>query len=845
MRIKKLIVLLFVFVTAFTLTGKAQNINEKNFSNIRVDDLTDNQIRQFMQQVQASGLSEAQLEQVASAKGMSQVEIQKLRQRVDKLGKTTKTTDDDKNNKGVTKIKKTNSGRKVTNADDEAGKQNESDDTDSLTKKNEIKSQAEIALNTLKSKIFGRDLFENSKTGFEPNLRLATPKNYVIGTDDEILIDIYGYSEANYQLKVSPEGTINIPYIGVVNVSGLTIEAATARIKSKLSTVYNGIATGNTKLSVNIGNIRSVKIIVTGEVTKPGTYTLPSLATVFNALYSSGGPSENGSFRNIEVIRGGKKIAILDVYDFLLKGELKNNVRLQDQDIIRIPTYLNRVEMLGEIKRPAIFEMKNGEDLSTLLAFAGGFTERAYKARIRVLKNTNIERKITDVTQNQFDTYQPQSGDKFYVSEILDRFENRVSILGAVFRPGEYELQPGLTLKNLILKAEGLKEDAFLNRAYITRLLPDLNTQLITVDLQKIMKGQADDVPLKREDEITISSIFDLKEEFYVTIDGEVREPGRFAFAENMNLEALLIKAGSFKESGTGKRIEVSRRVKNSDATSTSAITSEVYIIDIEKDLSNTSPNFILTPYDIVTVRSSPGYEIQRQVRVDGEVLYPGYYTITRKNERISDLVTRAGGLTALAYTNGASLKRPTELETQLDQEKEQQKLLQFKKMQNGLKDTTSTNDIESKILRNDFVGISLSKILRKPGKRQDLFLENGDVLNVPKQLQTVKVSGQVLSPNTVVYLKTKGFKQYISSSGGFAQGALKSRSYIIYANGAVKSTKKFLFFNNYPVVETGAEIFVPKKEEKNKLSAGELVGITTGVASLGAIILGVLNLIR
>ncbi|TAH00302.1 MAG: capsule biosynthesis protein [Sphingobacteriales bacterium] len=846
MRIKNIILLLFVFLSVIAVKTNAQNINGKNFSSVRVDDLTDSQIRQFMQQVQASGLSDAELEQVAAAKGMSTVEITKLRDRVEKLGKATKS---DQKNKIQPKDKNTKTGRKVANEDEFANP----DQTDSLAKNDKIQSQADIALTTLKSKIFGRDLFVNSKAGFEPNLRLATPANYIIGADDEILLDIYGYSEANYQLKVSPEGTINIPYIGVINISGLTVEAATARIKSKLTPVYKGLAAGNTKLSVNIGNIRSIKVIVTGEVTKPGTYSLPSLATVFNALYSSGGPSENGSFRNIEIIRSGKKIAVLDVYDFLLKGELKNNVRLQDQDIVRIPTYLNRVEMLGEVKRPAIFEMKLGEDFNALLTFAGGFTERAYKARIKVLNNTATERKITDITTSQFNIYKPASGDKFYVNEILDRFENRVTISGAIFRPGQYQLNPGLTLSTLIQKAEGLKEDAFLNRAYITRLTPNLNTQLIAVNLQDVLKGTADDVVLKREDEITISSIFDLKEEYKVSIDGQVREPGDFTFAENMSLEELIIKAGGFKESATAKRIEVARRVKNSDASSTSAITSEVFQIDINTDLSTSTSNFILQPFDIVMVRLSPGYEVQKQVRIEGEVMYPGTYSITRKDERISDLVKRAGGLTALAYTNGASLKRPSALENQLDVEKEQQKLLQFKNVQKNTKqnldakdtkDSTALN-IESKVLRNDFVGINLTKILAKPGKRQDLFLEKGDILNIPKQLQTVKVSGQVLSPNTVVYIPSKGFKQYVSSSGGFSQGALKSRSYIIYANGSVKSTKKFLFFNNYPEVETGAEIFVPKREEKNKLSAGEVVGITTGVASLGAIILGVLNLMK
>ncbi len=835
MKVKYVLLTLLISLICVLKNTVAQTINQQNFSTIRVDDLSDEQIKQFVQQVKASGLSDNQLEQVALAKGMNALEIQKLRARVERLN-----LNQQKSNALIKKDKanKNNTDRSVFNPD------SKQEENDSLKTEKDFKSEAEVALATLKSKIFGRDLFVNSKAGFEPNLRLATPKNYIIGADDEILLDIYGYSEANYQLTVSPEGNINIPYVGVVAISGLTVEAATSKIKSRMSTIYTGLSSGNTKISLNIGNIRSIKVIVTGEVTKPGTYTLPSLATVFNALYSSGGPSENGSFRSIEIIRAGKKIAFLDVYDFLLNGELKNNVRLQDQDIIRIPPYINRVEVVGEVKRPAIFEMKTGENLQSLLSFAGGFTERAYKARIRVLKNTATERQIADVTADEFKSYQPTTGDKFFVNEILDRFENRVIIKGAVFRPGDYELESGLTLKKLIEKAEGVREDAFLARAYITRLKPDLNTDIISFNLQKVINGELGEITLKREDEVTISSIFDLKEEYKLTIDGEVREPGEFKFEDNMRLEELIIKAGGCKESATAKRIEISRRVKNSDATSTSAISSEVFLIDIDQSLSMNTSNFILKPFDIVVVRSSPGYEKQKQVRIEGEVLYPGFYSITRKDERISDLIKRAGGLTALAYTNGASLKRQSNLETQLDQEKEQKKVLQFKKIQKAAKDTTDI-DIEDKVLRNDFVGINLTKILSNPGKRQDLYLEGGDVLNVPKQLQTIKVSGQVLSPNTVVYIKNKGFKQYVASSGGFGQNALKSRSYIIYANGSVKSTKKFLFFNNFPKVESGSEIFVPKELEKRKLTAGEIVGVTTGLASLGAIILGVLNLMK
>jgi len=811
----------------------AQGINQQNFSNVRVDELTDDQIRQIIKNITSSGMSEAQLEQIAAARGMQPSEIQKLRARVNSLN-----------------AKSSASGAgdaTVKGKDGSAGRSFEGEvSTIANSDNKKTENEADDALQSLKTKIFGKELFSNASTTFEPNLRLATPLNYVIGTSDQLLIDIYGYSEVSYQLTVSPDGTINIPYAGIVQVGGLTVEAATARIRSKLSPIYSGLSSGNTKLSVTLGNIRSIKVILTGELMKPGTYTLPSLATLFNALYSSGGPSDNGSFRNIEVIRNGRKVASLDVYDFLLKGDLKNNVRLQDQDIIRVPVYQKRVEIVGEIKRPSIFEMKDSEDFNTLLNFAGGFTEKAYKARVKVLSNTDTERKISDIVAEDFSTYLPESGDKYFVNEILDRFENRVTLNGAVFRPGQYELTEGLTIKNLILKAEGLKEDAFRSRAFITRLLPDNQIELVSFDLQKVMDGTAEDIILKREDEISISSIFDLKEEFQVTINGEIRRPGQFKYYENMSLEELIILAGGLNVSGSTQRIEVARRVinDNQSAISTSAKTAQIFQIDVNKVLSVTDAKFVLQPFDIITIRTIPGYETQKQIRIDGEVLYPGNYTIVRKNERISDIIKRSGGLTDLAYTDGASLKRSGSFDSQLEKEKEDQKLQQFIKIQKDSKDTTNST-LQNVASRNNFVGINMTDILDKPGTKKDLFLEDGDIINIPKELQTVKVSGEVLSPNTVIYTKSKGYKQYILNAGGFGQNALKGRSYIIYANGAVRSTKKFFLFNNYPIVKTGAEIFIPKKEDKRKLTAVEFVGITSGLASFGAIILGVFSLIR
>ncbi|TZF86442.1 capsule biosynthesis protein (plasmid) [Pedobacter sp. BS3] len=839
MNIQK-IAFIVCLLTGMFFTGgiRAQSINQQNFSNIKVDELSDDQIREFINRVEASGLSDAQLEQVALSRGMNAGEIQKLRDRVQKIrsGQSASGTQGTSVNNRSGNNQVLSRGRQY----------NPPDDSLELNPANpQIEGQK--VFSELRSKIFGADLFRNNQITFEPNLRLATPKNYVIGPDDELLIDIYGNSEASYKLRVSPEGTINLQYVGIIPVAGMTIEQATSRIRSRMATVYSGLRNGGTSLSIALGNIRSIKVILTGEVVKPGTYTLPSVATVFNALYASGGPGDNGSFRNIEIIRAGQKIATLDIYDFLLKGSLKNNIRLQDQDIIHIPTYQTRVEMVGQVKRPGIFEMKTSESLSDLLRFAGGFNEVAYKAKIKVLKNTDTERKITDVMAADYDSYVPQSGDKFFVDEILDRFENRVTINGAVFRPGQYELENGLTLSQLIKKANGIKEDAFLPRGYITRLNDDNTTQLISFDLGKILKGEGDDIALKREDVVTISSIFDLREEYKVSIDGEVRYPGSFDYADNMTLEDLVMKAGGFKEGATAKRIEVSRRVKNSDATSSSAHIADVYQINIDQDLRIKGKKFILKPFDIVSVRASAGYEEQKQVRVEGEVLFPGTYTITRRDERVSDLVQRAGGFTALAYPDGASLKRPghvTRDSIPPEKKRENDRLNQFQRLQKRLTDTVKI-DVVEEAKQNDYVGINLGRILEKPGSKYDLFLEDGDILTVPKQLQTIKVRGEVLSPVTVLYSTGKGFRQYIANAGGFSTKALKKRAYIIYANGSVQSTKKFLFFNNYPAVRPGAEIFVPTKPERKHLTTGETIGLASAIASLGAIVIGIMNSAR
>jgi protein involved in polysaccharide export with SLBB domain len=842
MNLKKVFTLLF-FIMAVVFTQSA--FSQTNYSNIKVDDLSDAQIREFMKRAESIGYTDAQLEQMATAQGMKPEEVQKLRLRVEKIRNQQQNTTTNKTATPDSAPEKKAVERTYNDPlRDDSTKTKEAKDQQ-LLRKQELQGLVE----SLKPKIFGSELFKNSNISFEPNLRMATPKSYVIGPDDELLIDLTGDNEANYNLKVSPDGTIRLQYVGLVSVGGLSIEQATSKLKAAMSKTYPALRSGRSNVAINLGNIRGIKVVLTGELVKPGTYTLPSLATVFNALYASGGPSENGSFRRIQVIRNNKVVSTIDAYDFLINGVQKGNIRLQDQDVINVPVYQTRVEVVGEVKRSALFEVVKGESIQDVLNYAGGFNTQAYSAKIKVLQNTDKERRITDIPAAQFTTYAPKNGDKYIIESILDRFENRVTISGAVFRPGDYELDKGLTLRGLIKKADGLTEDAFLNRGYINRLNPDNTQALISFDVQKITSGSGADISLQREDKITISSLFDLRDEYRVTVQGEVRDSGTYAYADNMSLEDLVQMAGGFKEGATPTRIEISRRIKNSDVTSQSARTADVFVVNVDKDLKLQGDTFTLKPFDVVSIRSSEGYQVQRQVKMEGEVLYPGTYTISHKNERISDMIKRAGGLTPAAYSEGASLKRPGPEKVKTkdknainDKEEEDKKFLNLKRVQEtGVKDTLRA-DVEQKLIQSDLVGIRLEAILEKPQSKIDLIVEDGDVIRVPKQLQTVKVTGEVLNPNNIVYSTGKGFKQYVNGAGGFTSSALKKGAYIKYANGSVESARKFLFFNNFPKVKPGAEILVPKRAAVERLTAQGWIGIGTAVASMAAIIVSLLR---
>lgn len=808
---------LFIVIVAFfySVSAVAQTIPQ-NIFDINVRNLSDAQLQKLLLQAHAYGMTDDEFIQQAQDKGLTDDQILLLKKRINNIRSKSSQLNDT-----------TQTGARILNYRPDSSDVPRNYYTDSS-----------------RVRIFGADLFTNNNLTFEPNIKLATPVNYVLGPEDQLNVNIYGNSIANWKLDVSPNGNINLPGIGLINVSGKTIEQATVAIKSRLAANNYAIGKG-TNVQVGLGNIRSIKVILSGQVVKPGTYTLPSLATVFNALYAAGGPNKQGSFREIDVIRNDRIIRRLDIYDFLVKGDQKDNINLQDEDVIRVPTYRIRVQLKGEVKVPALFEVLPGEKLKDVIRFAGGFTDLAYTALIKVSQVSNQQRRLTDVVETDYDNYIPLRGDIYTVERILNRFENRITIKGAVFRPGEYELQDGLTLMQLIKKAAGLKEDAFTGSGSIIRLKPDNSTEIISFNLQNIINKTNADISLQREDVVNIASIFDLHDKYIVTIKGEVRHNGEYSYADSMSVSDLIIKAGGFLSGASPRRIEVARRINNSDPNSKSSVIAQVFSVNVDPNL-NYAPNFTLKPYDIVSIYGLPGYEKQKTVKVEGEVLYPGFYTIEKKNELVSDIIVRAGGLSASADADGGTLKRDNLAILGIDKNKSdtaavaRERVLQLNRIKQSYRD--STNNLDEQ-LRNNYVGIDLAKILKHPGSSIDLIVEDGDIIRIPKQQQIVRVNGEVLYPSAVVYNRNESFKGYILNAGGFSPNALKSGAYVVYPNGTVKGTRRFLFFNDHPSVKPGSEIYVPKKPARHGITAGELVGITSGLASIAAVILGIISL--
>ena len=810
----KLSIVILLLITPTIAHGQAANFNSSDLSTLRVDDLSDDQVKAFLSRAEDSGMNEQQLEQAALARGMLPAEIDKLRARITKIQNGTDTS-----SKGNTENPGEGTRSYLQSNDDEL--------FGNTTPSKKAKPE---------DKIFGFKLFNNKKIRFEPGLNIPTPSNYQLGVGDEIIIDVWGASQQTYKLTISPEGSILINNIGPVVLGGMTIEEATGVLKKDLGKIYAGLrgTSPNTFLKVSIGSVRSIKVNIVGEVSIPGTYTLPSLATIFNALYAAGGPSLNGCFRNVKLVREGKTIAELDFYEFLLKGELKDNMRLQDQDVIFISPYTNRVEAKGEIKRPGLYDLKDNESLKDLVYFTGGYTDKAYWQRLVIVRKTGKERKVFDIGFQEADSFKMANGDLLQVDSILNRYANRVEIKGAVYRPGIFAIDDtdSMTLKGIIAKADGLRGDAFKNRAAIYRTKEDLTMEVIPVDLNVFMADSTDDINLKREDVVDIPSIFDVREDYFLKIDGEVRKPGLYPFLGNATIEDLIVKAGGLMESASYARLEIARRIKNNSADNSSNQIAEIFQFQINQDLkiADSGKKFILQPFDQVFIRRSPGYETQAMVRVDGEVTFPGNYIISNKGEKISDIIKRAGGLTPEAYVKGGRLIRKLVFD-------KKQRIEALNALSKHAGDTAkaSVNDEVA-------IGIDLDKILSEPGSSFDIILQKGDSIVVPRVLQTVRLSGGVLLPATVRFDKSYDFQSYIARAGGFAPEAAKRKSYVIYANGTANRTHKIFFFNHFPRIEPGAEIYVPMKPERKGMSAGEIISLSS---TLALVIVTLINVVK
>jgi protein involved in polysaccharide export with SLBB domain len=810
---KRLLILFFVLITG--VFASAQNIPglPDNLNSVRSADISDEQIVLIAQGLKRNNATTKEAYQLMLQRGMSVVEANLIVQRIDRALLL--------NAEAESKTKK------------DIREDYESLDVRGNTRMPVIKNDTMTVKNP--KRIFGLEIFNNGVLQFEPDLQIATPMNYIIGPGDEIVINIYGYQEAKHNLKVSPEGDITIPYAGSVYVAGLTMEQATTKIRNKLAASgYSNIRTGLTKVNVSIGRIRSIKVTILGEVNKPGTYTLPSLATVFNALYLSGGPNEIGSMRNIQVVRNGKVIDQLDMYDFLVNGNQSGNILLRDQDVIRIPAYTARVSFDGEVKRKGLFEVKQGESLQQLLNYAGGFTDSAYTASVKAYKTTDTEKRIFDIASNNFSSYFPSRSESFVVSKVIDRFANRVIIQGAVYLPGEYELTQGLTVAQLIKKAQGLKEEAYLDRGTVTRFKNDLSEEIIAFNPTALLNGTVADILLKKDDQVTISSVLNFRDKQTIVINGEVRKPGEFSYKENMTLRDALLLSGGFTDAASPQRIEIARRVKRVGVDTSDLQIAEVINIESIESLAVTANETKLRPWDVIVVRKNPSYRTQVNVSVEGEVSYPGNYVLQSKTEKVSDLIKRAGGLTKEAYANGVYLKRlnNNSVVSQLTRQK-------VTKIQEQLRDTTGR--VQEEVVRPfDQIAINLADVLSNPGGVEDIILEEGDVLTIPQRKSEVRISGEVLFPTQVVYEDGMDLEDYLDRAGGLTSLADKRKIYVLYPNGNAGRTTKYLIGKKYPVITPGAEIIIPKKIEVNRqrLSTAEVVGITTALTAMAGVLL-------
>ncbi len=799
--------------------------------------MTDDQVMQYVIKEHNAGTSQAKIVQNLIEKGVNINQIRRIRQKYEKQIKAQGT--------GAIADEAVSKADKIMRTNNEKAKQRSARSTgyDETNNENIIKGTPEsepIELSTPKEpvtetlykghKVFGRDIFNNTELTFEPAMNLATPQNYVVGPGDNVKVDIYGASQKSDVYTVSPDGDITIEGYGPINISGLTVSQANARLRSTLGSRYS-----SSKIKMSLGQTRTITVNVMGEVKTPGTFTLSAFASVFHALYMAGGISEIGTLRNIKVYRGGRLMTVVDIYDYILNGKQKGNIRLADNDVIVVGPYDCMTSITGKVKRPMYYEMKKSESVGSLLKYAGGYESDAYTKSIRVVRNNGTKKSVFNVNEFDMTSFKIADGDVISVDSILDRYENMVEIKGAVFRPGMYQLGGDVTtVRGLLEQCDGVTEDAFTTRGVMHRMNADRTLKVISLDIEGIMNGTTPDMALQNEDVIFIPTRTESQTERTITIHGEVQYPGVYKYADNETLEDFVLQAGGLKETASTVKVDVARRIYDSKAVSTDSLIAKTFSFALKEGfVVDGEPGFVLQPFDEVYVRRSPGYATQQNVIITGEVNFPGSYTLTKRETRLSDVLKAAGGATLTAYVKGARLERTITDEERL----RMQQVLKMAQRKSDDKDSINTQmlDLGDKY----YVGIQLDKALAHPGSDYDLVLRENDRILVPEYTNTVKISGEVLFPNTVAYKKGENAKYYINQAGGFGQRAKKSHTYIVHMNGTVNQMGK----GDKPT--PGSEIIVPTKPKTDAAQLSQWLAIGTSTASIATMIATIANLIK
>ncbi len=770
--------------------------------------MTDDQVIEYTKTAVASGKSQNQIAKELLVKGVTPAQAERIKSKYESSQTSTSST--------AEAVENTLSRR----TEDSAGK------TEQVSENN-MAETVYASTDRSASVIYGHNVFNSRALSFEPNLNAATPDTYVLGPGDEIVIDIWGLNETTIRRTVSPEGRITIPQVGPVQLSGLTIAQASKKLKKVLAGKYAGLQGDSSSISVTLGNIRTIQVNIMGEVNTPGTYRLSSFSSLFHGLYRAGGITPSGTLRNIEVIRGGERIATADLYQYLFDGKTESDIRLEEGDIIMVPTYSCLVTIDGKVKRPMTYELVPGETLEALINYAGGFVSDAFKDNVNVVRRTGAEKEIFTVNDKDFAGYLMEDGDEVNIGATLDRFANMIEIRGYVFRPGQYQLGNEIaTLRQLVAKAGGPTEEAFLNRALLLREKPDLSVETISIDLAGILKGTTDDMILRKNDVVVISGIHELNDRGTLTINGMVARPGTFVFTDNTTIEDLILRAGGLLEGASTARVDVARRVSNPGSLTTTDTLGVAFSFPIVDGFAfDGGENFTLEPYDVVSVRMSPGYRSQTFVRVYGAVAFPGEYLLLNKNETISDLIARAGGLTKQAYAKGARLMRQNEVNN-------------YSAIERVVSQNATSDSVDVAKLNADgdyLVALDLDKAIANPHSIIDTRLVSEDVIYIPEYNNTVRIMGEVMFPTAVAYEQGRSFRHYVNAAGGFSSNAKKSKAYVIYANGSAA--------RNGARIEPGCTVIVPTKPERKPMQIGELSAVTSASTSLLSLVAMLSNL--